>query len=371
MRGLWHVHLRHVRHARCHALSRVSGQARSATRVQQKAGVTNAPDFAAVGIAVGHATDDAGATGLTVVRGLNGPMRAGVAVFGRATGSRELPTAMADHLVEGRVDAILLTGGSAYGLDAAAGVMRWMEERGQGFAVGGGVVPIVPAAVLFDLAPLGRFDARPTVRMAYDATAHASSRDVGEGSVGAGTGATVGKILGATAAMKGGIGCAIEAPPDAEARVGAVVAVNALGDVRDAGGKIIAGARSAHGGFADTERVLRESSSLRADAASGAAALQNTTIAIVASSVPLSAVELTQLARASGAALFRRITPAGTAVDGDIVFAISPLGGARTALPLGVVEALATSALGNAIERAVLMAKGRDGIPGLADAHGN
>ena len=121
----------------------------------------------------------------------------------------------------------------------------------------------------------------------------------------------------------------------------------------------------------DLRAELRESSSLRATAASGAAALQNTTIAVVASSTALSAVELTQLARASGAALFRRITPAGTSVDGDIIFAISPLGGERSPLPLGVVEALATSALGNAIERAVRMAKGRDGIPGLADAHGN
>ena len=153
--------------------------------------------------------------------------------------------------------------------------------------------------------------------------------------------------------------------------MGAVVVVNALGDVRDASGKIIAGARTEHGGFADTERVLRESASGRAAGASGAAALQNTTIAVVASSVPLTSVELTQLAQASGASLFRRITPAGTSVDGDTVFAVSPLGGTRSALPIGVIEALAASALGNAIERAVRVANGRDGIPGLADGHGN
>jgi len=351
----------------------VSGQARSAAASQQAVRVTSAPppDFAAVGIAVGHSTDDVGATGLTVVRGLNGPMRAGVAVFGRATGSRELHAASPHHLVDGRIDAVLLSGGSAYGLDAAAGVMRWMEERGQGFSVGGGVVPIVPAAVVFDLAPLGRFDARPTPQMAYDAAAGATSRDVREGSVGAGTGATVGKILGAQAAMKGGVGCVVEMSPDASLRVGAVVVVNALGDVRDASGRIIAGARTEHGGFADTERVLRESAGTRAAGTSEAAALQNTTIAVVASSTPLTSVELTQLARASGAALFRRITPAGTSVDGDTVFAVSPLGGTRPALPIGVIEALAASALGNAIERAVRAAKGRDGIPGLADGHGN
>ena len=119
-------------------------------------------DLSRLNIAVGHSTDEAGATGLTVIRGTDFPMRAGVAMFGRATGSRELPTASPHHLVDGRVDAIMLTGGSAYGLDACAGVMDWMEDYGRGFPVGPGVVPIVPAAVVFDLTPLGRFDARPT-----------------------------------------------------------------------------------------------------------------------------------------------------------------------------------------------------------------
>ncbi|MEO6878692.1 MAG: P1 family peptidase, partial [Gemmatimonadaceae bacterium] len=126
-------------------------------------------DLRAVGLAVGHATDTDGATGVTVVRRENGAMRAGVATLGRATGSRELHAASADHLVHGRIDAIVLTGGSAYGLDSAAGVMKWMEERNRGLPVGAGVVPIVPAAVVFDLAPLGRPNARPTALMAYDA----------------------------------------------------------------------------------------------------------------------------------------------------------------------------------------------------------
>src|SRR5205823_10908782 len=125
-------------------------------------------DFRALGVAVGHGTDADGATGVTVVRGIDAPLRAGASVFGRATGTRELHSLSVDHLVD-RIDAVMLTGGSAYGLDAAAGIMRWMEERGRGFTVPGGVVPIVPAAVIFDLAPLGRFDARPTAAMAYDA----------------------------------------------------------------------------------------------------------------------------------------------------------------------------------------------------------
>ena len=124
--------------------------------------------YDACGLLVGHATDADGATGCTVVRGVDGPFRAAVHVVGRATGTRELALLDPGQLVD-RVDAILLAGGSAYGLDAAAGVMRWMEERGRGFPVGAGVVPIVPAAVVFDLAPLGRFDARPTPALGHAA----------------------------------------------------------------------------------------------------------------------------------------------------------------------------------------------------------
>src|SRR2546423_163409 len=152
-------------------------------------------DWTPFGLAIGHATDDVGATGVTVVRGVDGAFRAAAAVLGRATGTRELETLAPWHVAD-RCDAILLAGGSAYGLDAAAGVMRWMEERGRGFAVGGGVVPIVPAAVLFDLSPLGDFHARPTADMAYAACERARADNIAEGSVGAGTGATVGKAAG-------------------------------------------------------------------------------------------------------------------------------------------------------------------------------
>jgi L-aminopeptidase/D-esterase-like protein len=328
-----------------------------------------APDLMPFGLAVGHATDDAGATGLTVIRGIDQPLRAGVAIFGRATGSRELHAASADHLVGGRVDAILLTGGSAYGLDAAAGVMRWMEEHGRGFAVRGGVVPIVPAAVVFDLAPFGRFDARPTPQMAYDATATARSRDVAEGSVGVGTGASIGKILGIANAMKGGFGCASVASPDGQVSVAAMVVVNALGDVRDAHGAVIAGARDAAGGFSDVVSVMRRGPA--AVPAGDALAMRNTTLAVIASSTPLPSVQLTQLARASGAAFFRRITPAGSSSDGDIVFAVSPENGSRAPVDAMIIETLAVAALEDAIERAVRFARGREGIPGLADNDGH
>ena len=333
-------------------------------------------DFRALGIAVGHATDGAGATGLTIVRGVDAPLRAGAAVFGRATGTRELHTLTADHLVD-RIDALMLTGGSAYGLDAAAGAMRWMEEHGRGFAVPGGVVPIVPAAVIFDLAPLGRFDARPTAAMAYEACDRASPNEIGEGSVGAGTGATVGKIAGPARAMKGGIGGGIAT--NGSWSVGALAVVNALGDVRDASGRIIAGARGEAGGpvdgggagpFVDTARHLATAGEVSLPAANrfDPAVPANTTLCVVATTAPLGRVELGQLARAAGAALFRRITPTGTAVDGDVVFALAPMAAPE---PLGraqmAIEALAVAALETAIERAVVTARGRDGIPGLGD----
>ena len=297
-------------------------------------------------------------------------MRAGVSILGRATGSRELHAASSAHLVDGRIDAILLAGGSAYGLDAAAGVMRWMEERGRGLPVGVGVVPIVPAAVVFDLAPLGRADARPSSDMAYDACESASSFDVNEGSVGAGTGTTVGKILGAPGAMKGGVGCASACTDDGTLTVAALAVVNAFGDVRDARGAIIAGARDDSGVFADTARLLA-SGRLGTPTKFDEAAMTNTTLAVVGVSAPMTSAELEQLARAAGAALTRRITPCGSSFDGDIVFAVSPDSGERGRFQPMIAEALAVAALEQAIERAVRLARGRDGIPGLADTHGN
>jgi L-aminopeptidase/D-esterase-like protein len=281
-------------------------------------------------------------------------------MLGRATGTRELDALSPHHMVD-RVDAIVLTGGSAYGLATAAGAMRWMEERGRGFPVPGGVVPIVPAAVVFDLAPLGAFDARPTQQMAYDACERAVSAGVEEGSVGAGTGATVGKAAGVERAMKGGFGCTMLRAGDLA--VGALAVVNALGDVRDAHGQIVAGARASGGGFMDLERSIAEGSAMRARP--GQPEMTNTTLALVATSAALSRVELQQLACAAGAALARRITPVGTSFDGDVIFATAPLEGA-SAHPLQV-EALAVQALEQAIERAVRLARGRDGIPGLAD----
>ena len=316
-------------------------------------------DLSALGLAVGHATDQAGGTGLTIVRGVDRPFRCSAAVIGRATGTRELHAASPFHLVE-RADAVMLTGGSAYGLDAAAGAMRWMEERGRGHAVSGGVVPIIPAAVIFDLMPLGSFTARPTPAMAYEACDVAASSGIAEGSVGAGTGATVGKAGGIAGAMKGGVGVGVAQGGDVTAA--AVAVVNALGDVRDDGGNIIAGARGPDGRFIDGASLIA-SGAVRRNVRD--TALQNTTIAVVATSACLTRVELSQLAQASSAALFRRVTPTGTSYDGDVIFAVCPLDGPPAPPPQ--VEGLAVAALERAVERAVRLAVGRDGIPGLAN----
>lgn len=316
-------------------------------------------DFTPLGLAVGHATDESGGTGLTVVRHLTGAFRGAAVVVGRATGTRELYVASPDHVTD-RVDAVMLTGGSAYGLDAAAGVMRWMEERGRGFPVGPGVVPLVPSAVVFDLTPFGRYDARPTPEMAWQACETARSSEIAEGSVGAGTGATVGKVSGAERAMKGGVGCWLETVN--KLSVGAIAVVNAFGDVRDGAGSIIAGTRAPDGTFVDSARLVAHAHGRQGFAPPP---LQHTTIAVVVTNGVMSRVELRQLASAATAALYRRITPTGTTLDGDVVFALCPHEG--PSFPTLQVEALAVRVLEMAIERAVRFARGRDGVPGLAD----
>jgi L-aminopeptidase/D-esterase-like protein len=318
-------------------------------------------DGADFGIAVGHATDAAGGTGLTVVRGIDAPLRASAHILGRATGSREIallePAARND-----RIDAIMLTGGSAYGLDAAGGVMRWMEEHGRGFPVPGGVVPIVPAAVLFDLAPLGTFTARPTAEMAYRACDDAKTSAIEEGSIGAGTGCTVGKVAGPARCMKGGIGIAVAGTPGSGGvMAAAIVAVNAAGHVRGMDGTIIAGPRGEDGKPMDAERIIAAGPP-PVTAKEGT----NTTLAVVALNVALTKLELYQVARAASAAYYRRIGPAGTSFDGDVIFAVAPMEGRMGALLQA--EIAAVSALEEAIVRAVRLARGREGIPGLADS---
>lgn len=295
------------------------------------------------GLAVGHATDRDAATGCTVVLG---PFRGACDVRGTATGTRELGTLSLLHIVD-RVDAVLLTGGSAYGLAAADGVVGWLRDRGRGFETGVTPVPIVPAAVIFDLA-VGRSDRWPDAAMGR-AACEAAGSVVAEGRVGAGTGATVGKLRGVDGADPGGIGS--WSTRVGEVTIGALAVVNAVGDVRDDQGGIIAGARDENGDFVDTARVLRESAATAPFARPGT----STTLCVVATDAPLDRPALQSLARAGSTAIARRITPAHTPFDGDVAFALSTAG-EPAALPRERLLTLCVAAawtVERAIERAV------------------
>lgn len=301
------------------------------------------PTLTAVpGVRVGHARAPEGDSGCTVVLG---PFRAAAQVSGTATGSRELHVLGVEHPVPA-VDAVLLTGGSAFGLAAADGVTAWLAERGLGYDKGEHRVPIVPAAVIYDLLP-GRPRPGPkTGRAACDA---ASQDPVAVGPVGAGAGATVGNITGMEGAMAGGVGS--HALRVAERTVGALAVVNALGDVLDGAGRIVAGARGPDGAFLDTSRLLREATPQALRAGAPLPVGRNTTLAVVATDAPLSRVDLRRLARMAATALPRRISPVHTPFDGDIVFALSPAPGIGT-LTGAELLALGTTAR-DALEEAI------------------
>ncbi|HEV8265145.1 MAG TPA: P1 family peptidase [Gemmatimonadales bacterium] len=297
------------------------------------------------GITVGHATVPAHATGCTVVLGPPAGLRAAATVRGRATGTREIDALDPRHLVD-RVDAILLAGGSAYGLGAADGVMRWLRERGRGLPVGpAGTVPIVPTAVIFDLGNAGKPVGWPGPDDAYRAC-EAAGTDIAEGSVGVGTGATVGKAAGLDKMMKAGVGTWAAAA--GKVVVGVLVVVNAVGDVRNGRGEIVAGARGPDGRFLDSLRYLSDGGAPFGDPDRLA---RNTTLAVVATNAILDRLQLQALAQAGSDSLARRITPYGTLYDGDVVFALSTAQ-VPAASPLQV-EALAALAIPEAVERAV------------------
>lgn len=309
------------------------------------AGLTDVP-----GIRVGHASDTEARTGCTVVLG---PFRAAADVRGTATGTREIETLSSLHVVP-RADAVLLTGGSAFGLAAATGVTEWLAERGAGFDAGPARVPIVPAAVLFDLG-VGSADRWPDAAMGRAACDAATDGEIAEGAVGAGTGATVGKVLGIERAARGGLGTWALTGPGFT--VGALVAVNALGDVLDGRGGVLAGARGKDGAPAVSARVIADGalegdfSSLIRAPESGA----NTTLAVVATDAPLTRPALESVARIAATAVARRISPVHTPFDGDVVFALSTALEGRELSPSLVLAlgVLAAEALEHAIERAV------------------
>jgi L-aminopeptidase/D-esterase-like protein len=312
------------------------------------------------GLQVGHATDEQGITGCTVVLALDGAV-GGVEVRGAAPGTRETDLLRPTALVE-RIHAVALCGGSAFGLAAADGVMSWLVERGIGFPTGPRPVPLVPAAVIFDLG-LGSADAHATPELGR-AACEAAERGGGrlEGSIGVGTGATVGKLAGPARATKGGVGTAALRLPDG-ATVGALAVTNAVGNVVDHAGRVIAGARGAEGGYIEAEALLVT------DAVPDARPFGNTTLAVVGTDAWLDRAGCRKLAELAHDALALSIRPVHTMFDGDVVFTLStgrgPAVGSTEMLRLGVA---AVSVLREAIERSVLTAESRGGVPAARDA---
>jgi L-aminopeptidase/D-esterase-like protein len=310
------------------------------------------------GVAIGHGHAYGGKSGCTVVLG---PFRAAVEVRGMATGSRELGVLDPYHLVP-RADAIVLAGGSAFGLAAADGVMGWLAEHDRGYETGVVKVPIVPAAVIFDLHD---HTTKPDAETGVAACEDAHGRWPLEGRVGAGAGAKVGKVAGPEAAMHGGFGA--WAVDFGGYRMGAVAVVNALGDVLDRNGNIVAGARGPDGGFLDTTALLRGDSPgapgrLATGEMKDVVAGTNTTLAVVATNAPLTRVDLGRVARMAANALSRRIAPVHTPFDGDIVFAVSTADQAEDVASSDVMAlgAAAQGVLEEAITRAVTEGQ-RDG----------
>ncbi len=321
------------------------------------------------GLAVGHFTDPRRPTGCSVVLCPQGAV-CGVDVRGAAPGTRETDLLRSDNLVE-RVHAVLLAGGSAFGLDAASGVMRWLDERGHGLAVGAVRVPIVPAAVLFDLG-VGDPRIRPDADAGYAACEAAAAvpdvTPVAQGSVGAGAGASIGKLFGMAHAMKGGVGSASLSAGGYT--VGALVAVNALGDVLDpATGEPLAGARRADGhGLRHSARSLAHGE-LPSELVAGAA----TTIGVVATDATLTRPQANRIATMAHDGLARSISPVHTMFDGDTLFVLATgtanaaAAGAGNAVSVTVLGALAAEAVARAVLAAVRHASGLPGLPALRD----
>ena len=307
------------------------------------------------GLLCGHFTDSRRPTGCTVILAPEGAV-AGVDVRGAAPGTRETELLSPLNTVE-KVHAVLLAGGSAFGLDAAGGVMRWLEERGIGVLVGSVRVPIVPAAILFDLFT-GDPRIRPDAAAGYAACDAASAATPAEGNVGAGAGAVVGKMFGIERAMKGGIGSA--SITVSGITVGAIVAVNAIGDVIDpASGRVIAGARCADG----RRMVNAAQAMLRGDTTAQPEPAASTTLGVIGTDAVLTKAQANKLAQMAHDGLARSINPVHTTSDGDTIFALATGRSARAA-NLTLLGTMAAEATALAVLRAVWAAERVHG-PGL------
>jgi L-aminopeptidase/D-esterase-like protein len=314
---------------------------------------------AVAGLRVGHHTLPERPTGCTVIL-VDGDAVGGVAERGAAPGTRETDLLQPANIVD-RVHAIALSGGSAFGLDTANGVVRWLDERGIGWDTGAARVPIVPSAVLIDLWVGGKPSIRPGADCGYRAASTATGAPVAEGSVGAGAGATVGKLTGLARAMKGGVGSAAIALPNGLV-VAAVVAVNALGDIVDPrSGAIVAGARNADDSFADARALLRSGVSLRQSRPG-----ENTTIGVVATNARLSKAEVSRMALMADDGYARAIVPAHTTADGDTIFSLAT-GRWDGAADITIIGALAAEAVADAVVRGATQATAAAGVPAARD----
>ena len=337
--------------------------------VRAQSGAANRTLTAVPGLKVGHHTLTERPTGCTVIL-VDGDAVGGVSQRGAAPATRETDLLNPLNLVE-RVNAVVLTGGSAFGLDAATGVVRWLEEHDIGFPTAGGKVPIVPGAAIFDLTVGNNPKIRPTADCGYRAAAAATDAVVAEGSVGAGAGATVGKLggfsehlgypAGSLLPTKAGLGSAAIALPNGLI-VGAVVAVNAVGDIIDPNtGQVVAGTRNPDGTFADARKILRAGKSVERPRPG-----ENTTIGVVATNARLTKTQVGRMALMADDAYARAINPAHTMGDGDTVFALAT-GRWNGEADVTIVGALAAEALADAIVRAATQATGVPGIPAARD----
>lgn len=304
------------------------------------------------GIKVGVVTNREAVTGVTVIMVEKGA-RAAVEVRGSAPGTRETDLLQPGQLVE-EVQALVLAGGSAYGLDAACGVMKFLEEKGCGFSAGPVVVPIVPAAVLFDLF-IGDGSVRPDAAMGYQACQAASDGSVPEGSVGAGTGATTGKINGMQNAIKTGQGTA--ALQKGDLIVAALAVVNAFGDIIDPKGNLLAGPRNPETG------LMEKTIDLMLNGGQGGF-FGNTTLGVIVTNAALNSTALTRVCRLSHDGLARTIWPVHTMLDGDTVFALSA---GSVDAEVNLVSLMAAEAMVIAVQRAALTATSLGGIPTVKD----
>jgi L-aminopeptidase/D-esterase-like protein len=314
-------------------------------------GLTDIP-----GVLVGHASDYDALTGCTAILCERGAA-AGVDVRGSATGTEEFGLLDPMHVTE-RIHALVFAGGSAFGLEAASGVRRFLEQKGVGYQTSAGPVPLVPAAILYDLG-VGQKHVRPSREMGEVAAAAATSGVVAEGCVGAGTGATVGKLFGLKRSMKSGIGSFTVPLPDG-VLVSSLAAVNAFGDVLDPQtSKIVAGTRRAPNSaeFADTAETMKTGDRVNA------LPHQNTTLVVVATNAQLSKVGASKLAEFGSLGVARSISPVWTMFDGDVVIGLSI--GEKKA-DINVLGVAAAESVSQSILRAVRLAKTMGGIPGLA-----